>query len=933
MATRSNGTTLGADATLSFDTGTFSANTVAMVARTGSVLTTGASSGTINIGGGTASLGAVTMAVNTATNATGSPGASTATLNISNGAVTASSINMANAVSTGIIKVANATINLTGGSLTMSGNITRTGGAGTENTTLTLDGGTLNMGGFNIGAAAAIGSGSGALNLRSGTLQNVAQINNGAAISKTTAGTLIVSGTNTWTGNTTVAGGTLQLNGGGSPTLGGTNVLVSGASTTLNVNGNTSIGTPTAGSISISAANTLSLLDSGINTLTLLNTSGTGSLTMNTGSTLSIDLSGGGLLNSVDSASVNKLTLSGGNSIVTLNSLGGGTLNDGTYTLLSYLNGSTLGGNIFTFTGGSTVLGVGGGRTYTLSTTGTSLLLQVGAVAAPSPVYWKGTLGDGSWATISGVTNDTNWVNAQTGGTDTHQVPGGSSNVFFTADSATNFTTTLDGSYSINSLTFTGTPAVGATADATNVTITNGTGVNTLTIGSGGIAVLSTTAAHTIGANVALSGTQIWNNSSTGTFTVSGGINTAGNGLTVSGGGNTELSGVISGAGTLTENGTGSTLTLSGAAANTFSGQTAVTGGVLALNKTAGVNAIVGDGASSKVTYDVLVNGGTLLWGANNQLDDTVSISMTSGSLDLNGKTETLYDLNISGGTFTTGIGANLTINDPTWSGGTNTIGSASTVNFGVLNISGGTNTVQGDAGTGFGGATLNAGSTGGLNFTGTASPNLTINSDAVAAGKVVLQGDVGSTVHRRHGDDHQRRRSGQPWHARPRRLDPHLYRGRRFRCRRSAGLRTDHRHGPDRGEQGRTWHLGTGRGQHLQWHDGSQRGQGHRQRFARGQRQRRPRRHPGQRQQHHLASGRHLGRQRCHQRWHGGPRRHRRGSAHQHRPVECGHQHHLGLAVHAGLRPSDDGNRRRAGRRGSGRRRSEYDQQWSAPV
>src|SRR5207253_1312039 len=114
------------------------------------------------------------------------------------------------------------------------------------------------------------------------------------------------------------------------------------------------------------------------------------------------------------------------------------------------------------------------------------------------------------------------------------------------------------------------------------------------------------------------------------------------------------------------------------------------------LGKTAGINAIVGDGLSSKVAADILVNGGTLLWTANNQVDDTVSINITSGTVNLNGKTETFYDFTNSGGTFVTGVGANLTINDPTWSGGVNTLNADSTMTFGTLNISGGANTVQG---------------------------------------------------------------------------------------------------------------------------------------------------------------------------------------------------------------------------------------------
>jgi autotransporter-associated beta strand protein len=184
-------------------------------------------------------------------------------------------------------------------------------------------------------------------------------------------------------------------------------------------------------------------------------------------------------------------------------------------------------------------------------------------------------------------------------------------------------------------------------------------------------------------------------------------------------------------------------VTLSGGAANTYSGLTTVSAGTLTLNKTAGVNAIVGDGVSSKSTDDILVNGGTLLWSANDQVADSVRINVTTGTVNFGSANETLYDLENSGGTVNYGTG-NVTITDPTWSGGTNEI--HGNTSFGVLNVSGGTNTVFGAAGPGGGPGTLTIGS-GGLNFSGTASPNITVNSDAGTPGKIVLAGNVTSTV------------------------------------------------------------------------------------------------------------------------------------------------------------------------------------------
>ncbi len=209
MSARSAATTNGSDAQITFDTGTFTANSIAMVARTGSAFTTGASTGTITIGGGNASLGAVTMAVNTVTNSTAAPGAATANLNISGGTVSAASINMANAVVTGVVKTATANLNLTGGTFTLGGNITRTNGGGTENATVMLNGSAaaLDLGGNSIGSAAAPI----AFTLSQGTLRNLAEFNGGANLVKTTAGTATLAGSNSYTGATNINAGTVNI--------------------------------------------------------------------------------------------------------------------------------------------------------------------------------------------------------------------------------------------------------------------------------------------------------------------------------------------------------------------------------------------------------------------------------------------------------------------------------------------------------------------------------------------------------------------------------------------------------------------------------------------------------------------------------------------------------------------------------------------------
>ncbi|MCC6356716.1 MAG: autotransporter-associated beta strand repeat-containing protein, partial [Verrucomicrobiae bacterium] len=198
---------------------------------------------------------------------------------------------------------------------------------------------------------------------------------------------------------------------------------------------------------------------------------------------------------------------------------------------------------------------------------------------------------------------------------------------------------------------------------------------------------------------------------------------------------------ILAGDAGLTKTGTG-TVTLVGGSANTFTGLTTVSGGTLALNKTPGVNAIVGDGVGSKTSNDILINGGTLLWLASNQVDNTATITMTSGTMNLNGKKETLYEFHNLGGTFKSGRGGGLTVIDPTWGeGSTNLLEAGTTDSYGNLVIAGGFNRVHGaeDFGTP---ASLTVG-TGGLVFSNSTSPSLILSADHNAAGSLILGGDV----------------------------------------------------------------------------------------------------------------------------------------------------------------------------------------------
>lgn len=108
----------------------------------------------------------------------------------------------------------------------------------------------------------------------------------------------------------------------------------------------------------------------------------------------------------------------------------------------------------------------------------------------------------------------------------------------------------------------------------------------------------------------------------------------------------------------------------SGTASNTYAGATTVNSGTLELNKATGSTAIAGD---------LTISGGTVQLIAGDQIADTSNVTLTSGTLDLNGQTDTFGSLTYQGGSLAfngtqplmlagTGVALtarNVTINNP----------------------------------------------------------------------------------------------------------------------------------------------------------------------------------------------------------------------------------------------------------------------------
>lgn len=343
LAARTTGTG-AATATLSFDQGILDVTTLDMASRTGAG--TGNATATVNLGDSaapgvpTVNIGTLNMAVNTS-----SGGTVTADLNVTGGNVTigtgsGTAINMANA---GTGRTVTSNINLTGGTVTVTGDIIRTGGAGTENETLTLNGSTLNLSGNNIG------TGGTDINFaaQSGTLQNLGELNGGGTLAKTTAGTLILEGTNTYSGATQIDGGTLQLGNGGTTgtmnTSAGAISVATGATFAVNRSNTVDQGTDFTGT-AISGDGAFAQIGAGTTILDSANTY-TGGTTVSAGTLLANNTTGSatgtGTVTVGNTATLGGVGTIAGNTTVQ----SGATLTGGTTTSIESLqfnNGLTM---------------------------------------------------------------------------------------------------------------------------------------------------------------------------------------------------------------------------------------------------------------------------------------------------------------------------------------------------------------------------------------------------------------------------------------------------------------------------------------------------------------------------------------------------------------------------------------------------------------
>ncbi|NBR43050.1 MAG: hypothetical protein EBU04_09440, partial [Verrucomicrobia bacterium] len=618
----------------------------------------------MTLGGTTAT---ATAAFNSITNPlrigqnTGTTSTATGTLNISGSAVTVAA-NGTTAIKLGDASVAGGTaagtLNITGGSLTVAGNIIRGAIVGTSTAVLNLDGGILDMGGFKIGGPSSATGNLTATTFASGTLSNVADINFGSGLTKTTAGTLTLTGNNTFGGPITVSAGILALN-----------------DSRLAAN---TVGVIQVGNTASTAA-TLNIINGAIVSSTGFYLAGTAALTGITGT---VNQTGG----SVNLSGTLQLLMGNGTA-------GGNTAN---YNLSA---GSLTAGSVAQAATRGVLLGTNSSNTSTFTLSGSGVLnltTASGALADSSLLIGRYDLGannaTNTFAQTGGTANIGNLsiggnAATTTGGTHTLSLSGGT----FVANT---FPHLAEGNSNVAVINISGTADVTLPAFPT----TRGTSATaTLNLDGGTLRPLAASATYLGGLTNAFikSGGATFNVASSKDITVTQAL----------------LTHAVSTGGGLTKQGVG-TLTLTGG--NTYTGATTVSAGTLSASdgSLAGTSSIAVNGTAtlsavnynSAATLSVAASGGTAtisgqglsLAGVTNagtvnfnNASGTTTLATLAGAGTTNFSGNATITGDITNSSVTIASGKILTLNSGSTSGSITGAGGLTKTGNGTLTLSG----------------------------------------------------------------------------------------------------------------------------------------------------------------------------------------------------------------------------------------------------
>ncbi len=503
------------------------------------------------------------------------------------------------------------------------------------------------------------------------------------------------------TGATTVSSGaSLELSGGIAPT---NNISI--ASTGVGGNGairNVSGTNTLSGTITETAAAKITA-DTG----TTLNLTGNLTGVPVTGPNVNTTFAGAGAINvaqittgtgQVDISTTGTVTFNGGATANTYTGLT--TVNSGTLSLnkTAGTNAITNGGLLIN--GGSVSLAannqIADGAGVTLANSGTfnvnGFTETVGQLSTTSATATT-ALGAGS-LTIAGPNNtNSNYAGILTGAAGSSLNVAGTGKVYLTGNGSgfagttnvSNGTLNISGSNTVLGSGTVNVSSVGNLQMQGGISIANAVNINgTGTSGNG--AIENFAGNNAINGNVTLSGnSRIQSDASS--LTLGGGVTLGSNTLNVGGNGNVSVTGVISGLGGLTKDGSG---TLSLDSANSFTGTTVITAGSIVTNASSAFNnsaaLTIGSGGSLSLlgtsqTIGSLGGAGSLDFGTN-------------GSLTLSGGSATFSGTFGGSGTLIIGPGATLVLganfSNPnlniTLAGGSLSLNGTSS-SFGALNV------------------------------------------------------------------------------------------------------------------------------------------------------------------------------------------------------------------------------------------------------
>ena len=470
-------------------------------------------------------------------------------------------------------------------SLTNTGAIALSGTNTARTLTLTGTGGFLvTRGGvYYTTLAAALGdNGSGATSL----------VKNGS-------GVWALTGSNTYTGGTTVNAGVLYVGTGGTAgsILGD---VTNNASLEFTRSDNTSYAGIISGSGNLYKAGTGTLTLAGLNTYTGTTTSLSGILAVS-------QFGNGGVASNLGASSnaAANLVLYGG----TLQYTGAAASSDRLFSL-----GSTAGSALDASGSGALNLTNTGAVAYVSSNWAQTLTLA-------------GTNTGANTLAASFADNGTGLTNLIKSGTGTWVLSGNST---YTGGTTISAGTLVDAGSSAL-----GTGAVTVASGSTLQLQGNITAANSLTLNGTGTAnngALENVSGNNTASGAITLGSATRINSDAGTLTLSNTLAYGGYALTLGGAGNMAANGVISGTGSLTKDGAG-TATLSGV--NTYTGVTTINGGVLSVASLANGGSASNLGASSNVAANLVLNGGTLQLTNNFAATDRLfTLGTSGGTLD-----------------------------------------------------------------------------------------------------------------------------------------------------------------------------------------------------------------------------------------------------------------------------------------------------------